>query len=106
MSERSEFVSFPDFPSTLTGIQRLAVAFLLLTFSLAKQRKVSSRRATPGLPVQCADIKLTPIATSIYPSEHQFWQLRRLTAVFAAVTQRKTAPTTFSKRPTIRFATM
>jgi hypothetical protein len=50
MSERSEFISFPVLPATLLGTRRAASCgrLLLLTF-LGETRKVSSRRATPGM---------------------------------------------------------
>ncbi|CAN5184978.1 hypothetical protein BH11PSE11_BH11PSE11_19510 [soil metagenome] len=50
MSERSELVSFPDFPSDATGTRRAAARgrLLLLTF-LGETRKVSSCGATPRL---------------------------------------------------------
>jgi hypothetical protein len=50
MSERSEFVSFPDFGAAAAGSRRPASCGRLsfAYFSLAEQRKVSSCRATPG----------------------------------------------------------
>jgi hypothetical protein len=49
MSERSEFVSFPDFGAAAAGTRRAAACgrLLLLPF-LGETRKGSSRRATPG----------------------------------------------------------
>jgi len=48
LSERSEFLLFPAFTFTAAGIQRRRGRLLLLTF-LGEARKVSGRRASPGM---------------------------------------------------------
>jgi hypothetical protein len=65
MSERSEFVSFPDFGAAAAGTRRAAACgrLLLLPF-LGETRKGSSRRATPGKPPR-SSVRITKRQTPL-----------------------------------------